>query len=284
MDIIDAHLHFSAIDKFADTAINLAGVEYFGRGLDREFRKNNVIGGIAMGLTESRSGAFPDKYSPNPMGIDLANCPENLFHCVGINPTELEFEYSKEIRAIELGLQRDSAVGIKLYPGYYPYSVTDPIYQGVYELAGKYDLPVVIHCGDTFCERGLLRYAHPIHVNQLAIKYPAIRFVIAHFGNPWVLDTGVILSNNTNVFADLSGLFLGNRVLLAKARKKRLIFNNLKTGIEYAEGYEQILFGSDWPLVEMEPYIDLVKQLIPLEWQRAVFHDNAQSVFTRLKI
>jgi predicted TIM-barrel fold metal-dependent hydrolase len=244
--IIDAHLHFSAISKFIDAAESISEVDYSGKGLQEEFELNNIVLGIAMGLTESHPCSFPDKYSDNPMSIDLeSHVPYNLVSCIGINPTALECNLREQIKQIENKLQSESVVGIKLYPGYYPYTVNELIYQTIYKLAGYHDLPVVIHCGDTFFDRGLLRYAHPLHVNQLAIKYPNVRFVIAHFGNPWVMDTGIILSNNANVFADLSGLFLGDEELLTKKQQNTLIMNHIRTGILYSEHYDKILFGSD---------------------------------------
>jgi len=47
----------------------------------------------------------------------------------------------------------------------------------------------------------------------------------------------------------------------------------------YVENPKKFLFGSDWPLVAMEPYIDLMKKIVPeKDWQK-FFHDNAKEVF-----
>jgi predicted TIM-barrel fold metal-dependent hydrolase len=39
------------------------------------------------------------------------------------------------------------------------------------------------------------------------------------------------------------------------------------------------MFGTDWPLTEMKPYVESYKSAIPKEHWRAVFHDNAVRVF-----
>jgi predicted TIM-barrel fold metal-dependent hydrolase len=39
------------------------------------------------------------------------------------------------------------------------------------------------------------------------------------------------------------------------------------------------MFGTDWPLTAMKPYLDAYKKAIPQEHWKAVFHDNAVRVF-----
>ena len=106
---------------------------------------------------------------------------------------------------------RDGLVkGIKLYPGYDKYPINDPSLEAVFRLAGKYDVPVMIHCGDTFARDAKVRMAHPLLVDDVAVDYPDVRFVICHLGNPWFQDTAEVLYKNDNVFADMSGLVLGD--------------------------------------------------------------------------
>lgn len=283
MQIIDSHCHYSKVAKFMETSRKLSYVDYSYDGLTETQLNNEVVGSIAMGVTETTRGRFPDKYSPNPMGADLTEKrPPNLYRCLGINPTKLAGNPNGELAKVEEEMANPKVVGLKLYPGYYPFSVTDPVYQPVLTLAQRIGLPVVVHCGDTFSQRGLLRYAHPIHINQVAIKYEDVRFVIAHFGNPWTIDAGIILSNNPNVYADLAGLAIGSERELSKFREKSLLLSNIRAGIEYSESYDKILFGSDWPLVQLSPYIELIKELIPGEYHHKVFFQNALHVFSRL--
>jgi predicted TIM-barrel fold metal-dependent hydrolase len=47
----------------------------------------------------------------------------------------------------------------------------------------------------------------------------------------------------------------------------------------YIEDPKKLMFGTDWPLTEMKPYVDAYKRAIPREYWMAVFHDNAARVF-----
>lgn len=285
MKIIDAHLHFSNIESFKRTAKELSFIDYSSQGLAKEFRESNVVIGIAMGLTEKSLGGFPDYETVNPMGLDLENSiPDSVFYCLGINPMRFHGkDREEELKNIEIQLSSNRVVGIKIYAGYYPYHVYDPIYQPIYDLAARHNIPVVIHSGDTYSERGLLKYSHPLNVDELAVSRRDINFVICHFGDPWVMDTAEIISKNYNVYADLSGLLVGDYRKVEKFKNERLFFEHIQRAIIYANNYKKFLFGTDWPLVQIKPYVDFVKALIPEEFHEDVFYNNALEVFSRLK-
>lgn len=285
MKIIDAHLHFSNIESFKNTARNISNVDYSSGGLLKEFNNSNVVFGIGMGLTETSSGQFPDLNSENPMGLDLeTEIPREVLKSIGINPIRLDSNDKKhELQKIEDALKNDNVVGIKIYAGYYHYHVWDSVYDNIYKLAEKYNVTVTIHSGDTYSDRGLLKYSHPLNVDELALKYRNVNFVIAHFGDPWIMDTAEIISKNPNVYADLSGLIVGDGSKVNRFRNERLFMDHIKRGLVYTDDYTKILFGSDWPLVKLEPYIEFVKDLVPQEFHKDVFYNNAARVFKRLE-
>lgn len=281
MKIIDAHMHFSNITRFVNMAKSISLVNYSEEGLKREFEQSDIIMGIGMGVNESKRKSFPDEKVQNPMNLDLeSKTPETLRYCAGINPFCLTGE---SIRGLEKDIELPAVVGLKIYPGYYPVYVYDKIYEPVYKLAEKYDLPVVIHTGDTFSYRGYLEFSHPLTVNRLAAEYKKVNFIIAHFGNPWVMDTAVVISNNTNVFADLSGLIVGSQQRVEELMGERLFIDNIRRGLIYDKIYHKVMFGSDWPLVPIAPYIEFIKLLIPEENYEDVFFNNAQRVFSKIR-
>ncbi|MDW7674247.1 MAG: TatD family hydrolase, partial [Bacillota bacterium] len=281
MEIIDCHLHFSSIELFKKTAKERSKVDYSRIGLVKELEESNIVKCIGMGLSETGTGKFPDADSVNPMRLDLEKIPSGVYSCLGINPVKLKFDRDKkELADIESNIS-EKVVGLKIYPGYYPYKLTDSCYQQIYHLAEQYQLPVVIHCGDTFCNKGHLSYSHPLEVNKIALQHRDVDFVMAHFGNPWVIDAAMVISNNPNVYADLSGLLIGSEDEINNA--DQLLINYVKTGFAYVSDYTKFFYGSDWPLVRMNSYISYIKKLIPEDYHQLVFYDNAAKVFQRLK-
>ncbi len=258
MKIIDAHIHFSNIDSFKEVS-NKSKDEF-----------DSMIA-IGMGVTET-SSKFPSDNTNNPMNLDLDTNPSNMYCCLGINPLS-------EIDVVELEKAiKGNVVGFKIYAGYYHVHIYDPIYDPVYKLASKYQLPVVIHTGDTFSEDGLLKYAHPLEVDELAVKYKDINFIIAHFGDPFIMTAAEVAAKNKNVFIDLSGWIIGSKEEVDYFNNP-LFTRRLKEGLFYLDDYKKVLYGSDWPLVNTHEYIKFIKELIPEMYHEDVFFHNANRVF-----
>lgn len=272
MKIIDAHIHFSNIESFKSAALK-SKVDYNRLGL-QNFEDICIESFIGMGVTESAPGLFPDSLAESPMILDLEENPNNLYTVIGINPNTI----SENLDKIEQCLQ-ENAIGLKIYAGYYHYHVWDKVYHPVYNLAQKYNVPVVIHSGDTYSERGLLKYSMPIEVDELALMFREVNFIIAHFGDPWIMETAEIISKNPNVYADLSGLIVGTRDDVERFMFEPLFLNHIKRGLIYADNYKKVIFGSDWPLVDIEAYVDFVKALVPEKHWDDVFYQNAIRVF-----
>jgi predicted TIM-barrel fold metal-dependent hydrolase len=154
---------------------------------------------------------------------------------------------------------RDGLVkGIKLYPGYDKYAINDPSLEAVFRIAEKYDVPVMIHTGDTYSKEAKVRQAHPLLVDDVAVDFPEVKFVICHLGNPWFQDTAEVLYKNDNVYADISGLTLGD----FDYEFERYLMQRVKDMLAYmGEPGSQIMYGSDWPLVKMGPYIKFLHNL-----------------------
>lgn len=154
---------------------------------------------------------------------------------------------------------RDGLVkGIKLYPGYDKYAINDPSLEAVFRIAAKHDVPVVIHTGDTYAKGAKVRQAHPLLVDDVAVDNPDVRFVMCHLGNPWFQDTAEVLYKNDNVFADFSGLVLGDFTY----EFERYLMKRVEDLIAYmGDPGSQLMYGTDWPLVEMGPYVAFMEKL-----------------------
>jgi predicted TIM-barrel fold metal-dependent hydrolase len=166
--------------------------------------------------------------------------------------------------------------GLKLYPGYEPFYPHDKRLKVVYDLAEEFDVPVMIHCGDTFTPKGKLKYAHPLEVDEVAVDHPKVKFVICHLGNPWLVDCMEVVYKNHNVYADFSGLILGEFTEAFEDYMEEQIGEV----ILYAGEPRKFLYGSDWPICSMKSYVEFVRQLtLPSADLRAIMYENARALF-----
>lgn len=288
MKIIDAHIHFADHHGFTATA-RAAGHENTPEHLAEAFVRNHVELAIAMGTGR---GGGDDAEAVLPGVPNLGgefdpvhyNQPAFIAYCAGVDSTHLNAgNRTKTLEAFERHLQTPACVGIKLYPGYHYCYVSDPIHQPFFELARAYDVPVVIHTGDTAGVRGLVKYAHPLTVDEAALNFPEVRIVMAHYGNPWIVDATEVAAKNENVFIDLSGLAVGDFSADEFCRKLHGYLDHLRTWMAYLGDYEKFLYGSDWPLANLDAYIEVIRHLVPAEFHEQVFRRNALRVFPKLE-
>ncbi len=182
----------------------------------------------------------------------------------------------RDMREIADYLADGKVVGLKLYPGYEPFYPYDQRCRIVYDLAAEFDVPVMIHTGDTYNPKGKVRYSHPLNVDDVAVDHPNVKFVICHIGNPWIRDCMELVYKNKNVYADISGLVLGD----FKSRFKRFMLQQVKEMILYAGEPRYLLYGTDWPICRMRTYLQFVKELgLSEEGRQMILWKNAARLF-----
>lgn len=186
------------------------------------------------------------------------------------------------LERVEEALKQGVVVALKGYLGYLHYEPAHDHYRRYYDLAAQYRVPVIFHTGDTYSPRGKLKYAHPLGVDEVAVDHPDVRFVMAHVGNPWMLDAAEVVYKNMNVWCDLSGLFVGDAEELASEQSQAALqdtITRLQAAFRYAERPNRFLYGSDWPLTPMKPYRDMISDAISPDYHDLIFEDNARLLF-----
>ena len=263
MKIIDAHLHFCPGYAHFDEIARMAGHENTEAHLKAQYEKYGISRGIVMGNREIE----PQKHI----------YPEFLNYCIGIDRSYMSgHSLTDAYDMVEMNLKRRECVGIKLYPGYNRTYIYDKQYEPVYELAESYKKPVAVHMGQTAGSRAYLKYSHPLTLDETAASHPGVRFVMCHFGNPWLMDAAAVTEKNENVAVDLSGLLEGKSHFPDLLETQRGYFDTLHTWISYCSCYEKFMFGTDWPLANYGDYIEMVQWLIPETYHEQVFSRSAE--------
>ena len=127
-----------------------------------------------------------------------------------------------------------------------------------------------------------VRFAHPLPVDDIAVDFRGVNFVLAHLGNPWTIDAAEVVYKNSNVYADLSGFLVGDAAYFEDPANDEGIghaVERIREAFAWVEDPRKFLYGSDWPLVPMRPYLEFVGRAIEPEHQELVFSENARRVF-----
>jgi len=201
-------------------------------------------------------------------------------HAIGVaDPTRTDAEHLRRVATV---LATGQVRALKGYLGYLHFGPDAPQYVPYYELAARHNVPFVFHTGDTYSPRAKLRFAQPLLVDEVAVDHPDVRFVLAHVGNPWMTDAAEVVYKNVNVWADLSGLLVGEDSVFQGEEKQDAradAIHNLARAFHYAERPNRFLYGSDWPLASMPAYRDFIRSAIPPMHHPLVFEDNARTLF-----
>jgi uncharacterized protein len=261
--IVDCHTH---LNNYHDEAVDdLPGsVEK----LLRTMRRNRVDAAIA--LTSYK--VTPGRPSTRAV-VDAVRDHPNLFVVAGLSFADFREEDLEEIRP---GVEEGKVKGLKIYPGYEPFFPSDPKLVPAMAFAREHRLPVMIHSGDTYTPKGKLKYAHPLHVDEVAVDYPDVDFVICHIGNPWIRDTMEVVYKNANVYTDFSGLVLGDFEDRFESYMRQQVQEMLLYGVQP----EKCLYGTDWPIASMESYLDFMEELkMPPRDRKLMMCENAIRLF-----
>ncbi len=123
-----------------------------------------------------------------------------------------------------------------------------------------------------------MEQAHPLHIDRLASLYPKLKIVIAHMGNPWLVDTIGVMWRNPHVYTDLSGFFNEFHSL---DPHEVASFHKRMADVEGMLGsFKRCLFGTDWPLYSQREYLEAVQKLPMDETEKElVYWKNTQHVF-----
>lgn len=179
-----------------------------------------------------------------------------------------------DLADLRILLREGRIKGLKLYPGYEPFYVHDPRMRVVYELAAEFQVPVMIHTGDTYDPKGKVKYSHPLEVDEVAVDFRDVTFVICHLGNPWITDAMEVIYKNPNVVGDISGFTLGH----FEERFERFMLQQVNEVVAFAGDPSKLLFGTDWPIADMGSYIRFVNnlQLSPEENDQIFWRNTAR--------
>lgn len=187
---------------------------------------------VSIAFTIARERNRVDTALNDAVAAFVAAAPDRRIGFLSIQPEVSGAEDELERARTDLGLR-----GIKLGPNY---QVFDPLGDAalrVYESAERHGLPILFHQGASPVREAPLRYAHPLLMDEIAIRFPELRIVMAHLGHPWQRETIVTIRKHPHVYADVSALFY----------RPWSFYEGMRLATEWGV-LDKLLFGSDYPV------------------------------------
>jgi hypothetical protein len=180
------------------------------------------------------------------------------------------------LKTVHGWLKKRQIHALKFYPGYEYFFPYDRKLRPYLRLLADHGRPAIFHSGDTFSKvhAAKLKYAHPLHIDELATDLPDLNIIIAHVGYPWVIDAGEVCYKNKNVYVDCSGFVYGEFSADSEAHFKDVVAQYVRI----AATDERILFGTDWPISDQSSYVGVCRRVFGAGAD-AIFSGTARRLF-----
>ncbi|MBN6040866.1 amidohydrolase family protein [Amycolatopsis sp. 195334CR] len=195
--------------------------------------------------------------------------PARRIGFLSVNPL-WDHVFDETERCRELGLR-----GVKLGPNYQDFDPLGERALAFYAYCEKEQLPILFHAGASPMRHAPLRYTHPLAFDEVALRFPELRMVLAHMGHPWGTDTVVTIRKHPHVYADVSSIYL----------RPWVCYQSLLAAHEWG-CLGKLLLGSDFPIAGTAEAMAGIRRVndildgtalprVPLEKVEEIIHADA---------
>jgi uncharacterized protein len=184
-----------------------------------------------FGLKARLTGYWvPDDY----VAQFVAAAPAKLVGFASCDPSQREY-----LDELKYAVETLNMKGVKIGPIYTGIDPRDRRYDPIYTYCQENGLPVIAHTGTTFNHTAPLEYGRPWLFDEVAIRYPGLRLVLAHVGHPFIDECLAVIRKHPHVYADISALYY----------RPWQFYNMLVAAQEYRV-VPKLLFGTDYPFAK----------------------------------
>lgn len=248
--IVDVHSHyFRYPDHFSESFVSQSRRARKGVDVDltvrwKEYKESATSAGhsIVFGGKAKLAGLWvPDA----EVAAYAAEHSDRLTGFLSVDPTQPGWHEELVEGHEDLKLQ-----GVKLLPMYAGFKPNSPELDDLWRYASRHRLPVLLHTGTTFIDAAPLDCTLPRLLDEVAIRFPDVKIVMAHLGHPFGAECVAVIRKHPNVYADCSALHY----------RPFQLYHSLMLVQEYGV-WEKVLFGSDYPFTTVDASLAGMREL-----------------------
>ena len=188
--------------------------------------------------------------------------PERIIGYMMLDPTQ-----PSAAGLLREGVQRYGLKGVTLFPAMHHFHASDERLYPLYQAATEFGIPVFVHFGvlkvSIRDKLGLpnifdLRYSDPIDLHKAAIDFPALNFIIPHFGCGYFREALMLGAQASNVYVDTSSSNTWLTYMPSPLDLKTVFEKTLQVF-----GPHRVLFGTD-------------SNVFPRGWRQDIFRQQVE--------
>ena len=235
------------------------------------FRKHKAKVILDLGFTKSMRIADVREFHDYALDFQRQHSDVVYGNWLNIDPRQQVEALDEMKRCIR---ESKGFIGFMVSGGSLGAPASDPVLDPFYTLCQEKGIPVLILAGYTGSGAGLpggggvrLHLCHPMHIDDVAVRYPELRIVAGRPAWPWQEDMIAVLLHKPNVWYELHGWSPKHYT----ESLKREISRRLK---------DRVMFGGDYPLFTYERlFSDWENEGYSQDILERVMHRNAEKFF-----
>jgi predicted TIM-barrel fold metal-dependent hydrolase len=242
--IVDVHSHAWAYpDHFSETfrreSILSRGYEIDLTVRWQEYKKTASV--VEKSIVCGGKARLAGIWVPDDYIADYVKASEgSAIGFLSLDPTQPGWQDELRYGHVTLGMR-----GVKLLPMYAGFYPNDPKLDPLWDYCQANSLPVLLHTGTTFISQAPLDCTRPIHLDDVARRYPELRLILAHLSHPYEGECVAVIRKHPHVYADVSALYY----------RPFQLYHSLMLVQEYGV-WNKLLFVSDYPFTTIEASIE----------------------------
>jgi len=270
--LIDFHFH-APIKEFLDFLgeYKESTMKYFNAKFDIKSLRESLDEAESLGikrvvLLPIDSTTFLGRKIPNE--IVCNHTDDRIIRFVSVDPLKPNAE--EELRRL---IKECEPQGVKFHPQLQGFNPLDERALRLYSVLDSNGLVAVFHTGTSGVGAGVrsnirLDYGRPLYFDEVAIRFPRMKIILAHFGWPWTEEAIAIALHKPNIYLDLSGWLPKYIPEVVWKYAKRL--------------QDKLIFGSDYPLISQERWLNEFDKLnLPEGIKEKILRENAERILEK---
>jgi len=218
--------------------------------------------------------ARKDAVSSNEQVAELCSLSKRFIGFASVDP-----EKKGAARELENAVKKMGLRGLKLDPALQDFRPHDRKVTPVFEAAAALGIPVLIHTGMSWAPETPLARGNPLLLEEPIRQFSKLNFVLAHWGWPWVWEATALALKYPNVYLDTSCLYYDS----PKEFFQFVFRKQIPTTVIERSLRNQVVFGSNYPRVEIKNMVHAIKSLGLTEGcLKKIFQENAERLLNTM--
>jgi len=214
----------------------------------REMETSSVVQAVLHSEWE-----FEDPFQLNERTRDaVAAHPDKFFGVISVDPRRGVSQSLADLRRSAADISK--CVGFSIQPAFLDMLPEAARLYPLYQFCEERGIPVWLHTGINYAPNHSMEPDRPMHLERILLDFPSLKMVACHSGWPWVGELCALARKfYPRLYLEIGGV--APRYIFAQG-------TGWDPFLQYANSLlqDQILFGTDWPIIPLERAIREIQE------------------------